>query len=224
MAVGEVAALIVASYTEDEGWSNLAEADSYVTLDEYKEFAEGYDLALNLPSGGAASDPQLQVAIRRGTILIEGYGSRFRGDRNDPDQALCWPRTGAYRTSGGRRQVRGPVMSNDIMPKAIKVATCFAASYALENPDDINQLIEQHRLVKREKIGGRVTVERQYSDLASSDSVRRMLTAVEEILDDMLEYRDDKLDSKSAPTAGLWVSQSQSQSQSISNSNTKSPG
>ena len=203
--------------------TGLAEADAYVTVSEYKtRYAVTYDLALTIPDGTTATDTQLGVAIRRGTILIEGYGSRFRGHRTDPDQALCWPRTGAYRTSGGMRRVPSSPMSSDMVPKAVKVASCFASSYALQNPDEINQLIEQHRLVKREKIGGRVTVERQYSDLASSDSVRRMLTVVEEILDDMLAPRDDKLDARPRPTAGLWVSQYQSVS--INNSNTKQSG
>lgn len=202
MSVGDGNDLIV----QGSG-TGLADADAYVTLTEYKtRYAVTYDLSLTLTDGTAASDAQLEVAIRRGTILIEGYGSRFRGHRTDPDQALCWPRVGARRASGGRKQLLGEPMSSDLIPKAVKVASCFAASYALQNPDEINQLIEQHRLVKREKIGGRVTVERQFSDLASSDSVRRMLTIVEEILDDMLEYRDDKLDSKGRPTAGMWVS------------------
>lgn len=205
MSVGDDLSLIV----QGSG-TGLADADAYVTVAEYKDrYAVIYDLALTIPDGTNATDVQLGVAIRRGTILIEGYGSRFRGHRTDPDQALCWPRVGAYRTSGGQRRVRGDAMSSDLIPKAVKVASCFASSYALQNPDEINQLIEQHRLVKREKIGGRVTVERQYSDLASSDSVRRMLTVVEEILDDMLAPRDDKLDARPPATAGLWVSQYQ---------------
>ena len=174
-----------------------AETDAYITLAEFKVYAGDVGFSLKLPSGSAAEDEDLEQAIRRGTILIDGYGIRFPGQRVNGDQALCWPRANAERRDGS------PI-SSTVIPKAIKDATCWAASYALDNPNDINQVLQQHRIVKREKVG---YIEREYADLEDVTSLRRTLTAVDDLLADILKDEMNRAETNS-PTSFLIAGRS----------------
>lgn len=168
-----------------------ASADTYVTLAAFKEYASGVGISLNLKDGTAANDTAIEQALRRGTILVDGYGDRFTGMRLDGGQALCFPRSGATRTDGSA------LPSNEI-PVSVVRATCWAAGYALANPSDVNQVIQQHRIIKREKVGD---IERTYADLDDTTSLRRTLSMVEDLLADILLPEDNRMEEN--PTSFL---------------------
>lgn len=177
------------------------DSDSYVTLEQFKSYASDVGLSLNLPSGTAAADVDLEQAIRRGTIFVDGYDDRFYGVRADGGQALCWPRKDATRYD------TSPIAA-DVVPKAVKDASCWAAAYALANPNDINKVIN-HASIQKERVGN---ISREYTYLMDGERYLETLTAVERLLKGLV--RDV---TRSGPStfiaAGVEVSQSQSQSQ-----------
>ena len=179
--------------------SLLATADSYVPLEDkgslqgFKAYAAAMGIFLNLPNGNAAGDTDLEYAARRGTILIDGMEPRFTGIRSSGDNALAWPRTGATRRDGSS-------ITDATIPKAVRDATCWAASYALANPNDINQVLQEHRVIKKEKLG---SLEREYADLEDVQSFTRVLTMVNDVLAGLLKPSDAEIARQETATAFL---------------------
>ena len=184
--------------------SLLATADSYVPLEDrgtlqgFKTYAADMGISLNLPSGSAAQDPDLEQAARRGTILIDGMETRFTGIRSSGDNALAWPRSGATRRDGS-------AITDSTVPKAVRDATCWAAGYALANPNDINTVIQEHRVVKKEKIG---PLEREYADLEDVQSFTRVLTMVNDVLAGLLKPSDAEIARQDTATAFIVAGKS----------------
>jgi hypothetical protein len=128
-----------------ENGSNVAGADSYVSLVDFKAYADARGLAYPI------DDTLIEQAIRRATGYIETYRGRFPGYRTyRRAQLLEWPRTGAYYyvPDAGRSQafyffgqqdygfgVQGfdTIGSNTIPPEIIK-ALCEAASREVNDP------------------------------------------------------------------------------------------
>ena len=177
-------------------------ADSYVPLENitsgtdvvvqgFKTYAGDVGISLNLPSGGAAEQDDLEQALRRGTILVNGMEPRFTGARSSGDNANAWPRSGATRRDGSS-------VTSSFIPKAVRDATCWAAGYALANPNDINTVIQEHRVIKKEKIG---PLEREYADLEDVQSFTRTLTMVNDTLAGLLKQSDADASRTSNQTA-----------------------
>lgn len=69
-----------------EDGTNVAGANSYVSLDELKAYAT--ERGITLP----ASDAELEVLITKAMDYIELRDENYRGDRVYDDQPLSWPR------------------------------------------------------------------------------------------------------------------------------------
>ena len=161
-------------------------SDSYVTLDAFRTYAALVGISLNplnktnANNADEAPEDDLNIACRRGTILVDAMANRFTGKRTDGDNALAWPREGAYRQDT-------TVVSSESIPKAVRDATCWAAGYALANPEDILKVIQESRYIKKEKVG---SLEREYGDLKDVRSFIKTISTVTEVLSDLIDKSD----------------------------------
>lgn len=105
-----------------EDGSNVANANSYVDLQEAKDYQEA--LIHSPAEWGAADDTSKQKALVNATTLIGAYFS-FPGMITYEDQSLYWPRTGV-RKSGKFS------FAEDEMPKALRQATAHLAGLILQ--------------------------------------------------------------------------------------------
>ena len=94
-----------------EDGTGLANADSYITVAQYKAYADGrgYDYS-------TLTDAQIEVKLREGVQFVDTIG-RFKGVQLTEGQALEFPRSGCYDWNG--REVTG-------VPKRVKDAQAEA--------------------------------------------------------------------------------------------------
>ena len=152
-----------------------------VTLVGFKTTADNLGIPLAKPDGTDASDDDLSRALAQGTVMVDSLEPRMNGKRASADQALALPRVGMTRRDG-------TAVSSESVPKAVRDATCWAASYALANPNDVNTVFSQQLLIKKERVEGVIDVE--YQDLEDVSSFKRTLTIVEETLASLLQPSD----------------------------------
>lgn len=117
------------------------DADSYVTLAEFKAHADsyGYDV-------GGSPDDAIEQACRRGTRWIDvTYGYRFIGEVVTVEQSLEWPRIKAV--------WRGQELDSTTIPKQIKNAACEAVWRELNNPNSLSPDYVQAEAIKQEQVG-----------------------------------------------------------------------
>lgn len=82
-----------------EDGTGLPDADSYLSLPDFKTFAEAQGFVLT----DTMTDDYLRAALRRGTTAVDSiYRLRFTGVRlRGFEQALEWPRSGGTYRPGG---------------------------------------------------------------------------------------------------------------------------
>lgn len=66
----------------------VANANSYVSLDDARAYASGRGVTLS------AVDATLETVVIKAMDYLESFSNRFKGDRVQRDQPLSWPRTG----------------------------------------------------------------------------------------------------------------------------------
>ena len=87
------------------------------------------------------------------------YSSRWPGTRTNDDQALAWPRIGAWDTDGF------PLAN---VPQPVAYATCEAALYELLEPEALSPSLGRGGAIIREKVG---PIETEYATGASSTTI-----------------------------------------------------
>lgn len=100
------------SLTVEDG-TIVAEADSYVSVADYRAFAAKY--AVTLP----VADGDCEAQLRKAADYLMQYEDRFVGDRADEEQVLSWPRANAT--------INGFEIEDDVIPKQLKNAQMQAA-------------------------------------------------------------------------------------------------
>jgi len=99
--------------------TGLSNADSYISLDDARTYAENY--GYTLPD----DDTDAEVSLRKGAVYVDLFESSFSGYRLKGTQSLAWPRVGAYKCSG-YNQIDIP---SDEIPLEVQYAQVIAASY-----------------------------------------------------------------------------------------------
>lgn len=87
-----------------EDGTGLTQADAYFSVAIFRSVVASYGLDRQAILGGAdpdwftnAPDDKLEVSVRYGTQYVDlAVGDNWVGHRTNPEQALAWPRTGAY--------------------------------------------------------------------------------------------------------------------------------
>lgn len=126
-----------------------ANADAYGSLDDFKTFCEsvGNDISIY-------PDEDLEAAIRRATAYLDAtYGERFIGEAATADQALEWPRAGAY--------YRKKLLPDDDIPLKVKQASFAAAFLEAEAPGSLSTSFTSTGNILREKVD---VLEVQYAE------------------------------------------------------------
>ena len=167
-----------------------------VTMVGAKTTADNLGIPFLKPDGSAASDDDISRALAQGTVMVDSLEPRMNGARASADQALALPRTGMTRRDG-------TAVSSESVPKAVRDATCWAASYALANPGDVNEVFSQQLLVKSERVEGAIDVE--YQNLKDVSSFKRTLTIVEETLASLLQPSDAEKTASADQRPSGWI-------------------
>ena len=167
-----------------------------ITLVGLKTTADNLGIPLLKPDGSAADDDSLSRALAQGTVLVDSLEPRMSGRRASADQALAFPRTGMTRLDG-------TAVDGESVPKAVRDATCWAASWALANPGDVNEVFSQQLLVKSERVEGAIDVE--YQNLKDVSSFKRTLTIVEETLASLLRPSDAEKTASADQRPAGWI-------------------
>jgi len=103
-----------------EDGSGLATATSYIAEADAEQYFENRPNHANIASWTAALSAAKQGALVEGTAwLDQGYVWKV-GVKGSADQALDWPRTGAY-------DAEGYAIAIDEVPVAVERATCEVA-------------------------------------------------------------------------------------------------
>ena len=95
------------------------DSNSYVTLEEANTYLTEYRLHAAEWSAAPGGDLDREAALRWATVLIDSYFN-FDGTINDQEQALRWPRYGAF-DSDNR------LIKQTLIPQDIKNATAELA-------------------------------------------------------------------------------------------------
>lgn len=104
-----------------EDGTGLPDSNSYVSAEE----ANQYFSARSNQAWENAFPDQKAAALVAGTQFVDStYGHGFVGRRASNEQALNWPRSGAWNAYGFKESG---------IPRFVKVATMEAAVYALSN-------------------------------------------------------------------------------------------
>jgi hypothetical protein len=128
----------------------VAGADSYVSLAAAATYATNHG---NTTFAALASDALREAALRYATTWVDNRYS-WPGTIVDDDQALNWPRGGAYDAQG-----RG--IDSDEIPQALKDAVCEAAFAHVTAT--LAEVLDRGGMTTSEKVG---PVEVTYSTVA----------------------------------------------------------
>ena len=158
-----------------------ASDDALVSLADFKTYADarGFDYS-------AMDDTtDIEPAIRRGTVWVEGVGGpsdrlpkRWPGVRAAATQRREWPRSGAAFTDG-------TAISASVVPAQVADAVCEAAWFDLNNAGQLFATITPTDVVKSESVGG-AGVKVEYRDGGDVQAARVMLTSVRDLLASIL--------------------------------------
>lgn len=118
----------------------VAGADSFAALADFRTYATNY--GLTVPDDDAACEALLRrAAVQMGMI-------KWKGERTDPSQALCWPRQDVW--------VDGSLVDGDTIPRGIEYGQMALAGEIYQ--DDLNPPDQRKGPVTEERVEGAVTV------------------------------------------------------------------
>jgi hypothetical protein len=152
--------------------------DSLLTLADFETYctAYGHDVS-------SYTDAAKEVALRRGTLWVEGIGARgatrtyrWPGTRATSTQARAHPRTGALRPDGTS-------LSSTVIWPEVGYAVAEVAVYDLANPTALFTVVTPAAIRKHVKVG---EIEVEYFKSQRWEDARPMLTAVSDLLSDIL--------------------------------------
>jgi len=154
-----------------EDGTGKADAESYVSVADAVTYAS--NRGLTFPGTDV---PGSEAALRRATAYLDNtYRTRFTGYRTHRrDQALEWPRVGAYvyipNNSSDMAYAGGydpayDYINDNVIPIEIINATCEAAVRELATPGVLAPDLDRGNAVKRLKAG---SVEIEYGAAASA--------------------------------------------------------
>lgn len=132
-----------------EDGSVVAGANSYVTLAEFKAWADSRDITYN------ADDDVLEATILRAMDYIERL--YFIGNKANENQPLQWPRTEAL--------IDGYYADATEIPKEVKIAV-YEATVVQE--DGYSELEVQSRKTLRERVGD---IEVEYAENSENRTI-----------------------------------------------------
>jgi hypothetical protein len=120
----------------------LATSESYVSVAELKAYRPRG--GLTLPT---ATDEALELALIRATAAVDAlFASRWPGSACSADQALEWPRYDAL-------DARGYEIDSEVIPQAVKNATCEAALIELAEAGALSKAQARGGAVQSETVG-----------------------------------------------------------------------
>lgn len=122
----------------------VANANSYVTLVEYRAFALARGVVV------PAVDADAEVQLIEAMDYLEAQRSKYQGHKTDDAQALQWPRTGVTIDCY-------IIVSSDAIPNELKQAQMRLAMEV--NAGNILMPTSDGRVVKREKVD---VIEREF--------------------------------------------------------------
>src|SRR5690606_33032799 len=130
-----------------------SDAESYASLATIAAYAAAHGLTFAIEGDDEAL---AEAAARRATVWLDAtYRSRFTGRRtNGRNQALEWPRTGAY-----DNQVPPDYLESDEIPQEIIDACCEAAIREKASPGSLSPDVTPGQVAKRERVEGAVEIE-----------------------------------------------------------------
>ena len=135
----------------------VAGADSYISLEDAREYATSRGITLN------ATDGTAEVQLRKAFDYIEAMRTRFQGEKSDETQESQWPRSNVF--------IDGIELDDDVIPSLLKYAQVHYAA-AIEGGLDIMPTETGEAFVTREKIGPIDTEYSQYVRTSGIPTVR----------------------------------------------------
>jgi len=158
-----------------------ASDDALVSLVDFKAYADARGWDYSAMDDAAEIEP----AIRRGTVWVEGVGGpterlpkRWPGVRASASQRREWPRSGAVFTDG-------TAISASTIPTQVADAVSEAAWFDLNNAGILFATVTPTDVVKSESVGG-AGVKVEYRDGGDVQAARVMLTSVRDLLASIL--------------------------------------
>ena len=126
-----------------ESGVGLADADSFISLEDARSFAAKFGITL------PANDTAAEVALRQGCQYVELQQKCFSGSRLTTTQALSWPRTGAT-------NVYSFDYADGYMPKQLGFAQVYAAAEYAAGTDV--RATDDGKVIASEQVTGAVAV------------------------------------------------------------------
>lgn len=148
-----------------EDGSNVADANSFVTLAEVRAYAAQRGATLPV------ADDDLAVMVIKSCDYLEAQANRYQGQIANEGQSLQWPRIEVF--IGGSETE----FASNAIPKQLKAAQC-ATVIAIADGFDIMPNYTASNFVVREKVG---PIETEYAD-PTKVGIAPTLTAVEALL------------------------------------------
>ena len=127
-----------------EDGSQVADANSYVTLPEARGYASARGVALS------AVDSELEAIALKAMDYLESFANRFKGDRVSRDQSLSWPRVNV--------EIEQFTWASTEIPRQV-VSAQLALIVEIHNGDDPYNPPKESLPVIRERVEGAVEVE-----------------------------------------------------------------
>lgn len=122
-----------------ENGTGVAGANSYITADELRAYAEMRGTALG------SDDTEFEQYLIAAMDLIESYRAQFQGEKTDSDNPLQWPRSGVF--------IDGTEIEDDVIPTELKNAQAQFALDAMSNTLQPNVAVGASGAVIEKTIG-----------------------------------------------------------------------
>ncbi len=159
----------------------------YGTLEQANAYNEARGYAWS------GDDAAKEAALLRASVYVDGrYVKRFPSGRYESmfpgvktggrSQERAWPRTGAV-------DYEGNAIPSDEVPQEILAAVAEAAWRELASPGSLSPDFVASTAIKREKVGPIDTEYAVPSESVTADSVRPVLTVIDEIIAPVLVAR-----------------------------------
>lgn len=179
-----------------ETGAGLANADSYVSVDDFKAWCGrvGYDIS-------TYTDAVIEARLRLAAYVVDGIGleaNRWPGTRKTAVQRLAWPRTNA-------RFQDGTAISSDSVPPQVVDAQCQVGYRLLVDPTLATASGSGDAPVKKRKVG---EIEIEYAVAEVQRGLRPTLRLVEDILGGILTEIVTATATDAQAQVGVWLPRS----------------
>ncbi len=148
-----------------EDGSNVANANSFVTIAEVRAYAAERGVTLSV------TDDDVAIQLIKSKDYLESFAMRYQGEMSNEGQSLQWPRTDVYLYGSET------AFPSNLIPKELKAAQ-KATVVALAQGVDIMPNYSASDFVTREKVG---PIETEYAD-PTKVGIVPTLTAVDSLL------------------------------------------